>query len=360
MFCKTLIVFSKQYLHRSYGGLYMIKFKPFIALGAILFSITLLLPAVLVLPFISERGNDTNDTPAQVTPAENTGPSVEVSIYREEQKKIEKVDLEEYVAGVVALEMNASFEPEALKAQALAARTYIVRRMISQTDSGLPDGAIVGDSITYQVYKNKAELKSTWKTGDYDWKMKKIEDAVQATAGQILTYDGEPIDALFFSTSNGYTENADDVWANSLAYLTSVESPWDKNSPKFNGKEELSIQEFESKLGVSVGSSTSIMTNVEYTKGKRIAKANISGKELAGTDIRDKLGLKSTDFTMTREGQNIVVTTKGYGHGVGMSQYGANGMAAEGKTYEDIVKYYYKGVAVTDSEKLLTAYMANK
>lgn len=339
----------------------MIKFKPFIALGAILFSITLLLPAILVLPFISDRGNDTKDPPAQETlPAENAGPSVEVSVYREEQKQIEKVDLEEYVAGVVANEMNASFEPEALKAQALAARTYIVRRMISGTESGLPDGAIVGDSITYQVYKNKTELKSTWKNGDYDWKMKKIEDAVQATAGQILTFDGEPIDALFFSTSNGYTENSDDVWANSISYLKSVESPWDKSSPKFNGQEEISVQEFESKLGVSVGNSASIMTNVEYTSGKRVAKANINGRELAGTDIRDKLGLKSTDFTMTRDGQNIIVTTRGYGHGVGMSQYGANGMAAEGKTYEDIVKYYYKGVAVTDSEKLLTAYMANK
>lgn len=339
----------------------MIKFKPFIALGAILFSITLLLPAILVLPFISDRGNDTKDPPAQETlPAENAGPSVEVSVYREEQKQIEKVDLEEYVAGVVANEMNASFEPEALKAQALAARTYIVRRMISGTESGLPDGAIVGDSITYQVYKNKTELKSTWKNGDYDWKMKKIEDAVQATAGQILTFDGEPIDALFFSTSNGYTENSDDVWANSISYLKSVESPWDKSSPKFNGQEEISVQEFESKLGVSVGNSASIMTNVEYTSGKRVAKANINGRELAGTDIRDKLGLKSTDFTMTRDGQNIIVTTKGYGHGVGMSQYGANGMAAEGKTYEDIVKYYYKGVAVTDSEKLLTGYMANK
>lgn len=154
----------------------MIKFKPFIALGAILFSITLLLPAILVLPFISERGNDTTAPPAEETPAENTGPAVEVSIYREEQKKIEKVDLEDYVAGVVANEMNASFEPEALKAQALAARTYIVRRMISETESGLPDGAVVGDSITYQVYKNKEELKTTWQSKDYDWKMKKIED----------------------------------------------------------------------------------------------------------------------------------------------------------------------------------------
>ncbi len=190
--------------------------------------------------------------------------------------------------------------------------------------------------------------------------MKKIEDAVQATAGQILTYDGQPIDALFFSTSNGYTENSNDVWANSVAYLKSVESPWDKNSPKFNGEEEISIQDFESKLGVSLGSSASIMTNVEYTSGKRVAKANISGKELTGTDIRDKLGLKSTDFTMTRSGQSIIVTTKGYGHGVGMSQYGANGMAAEGKNYKDIVKYYYKDVAVTNSESLLTAYMAKK
>jgi len=340
----------------------MIKIKPFIVLGIILFAITLLVPTVLVLPFMQEKEENNLVNTKDIKKTSDS--VIEVSVYRENKDEIEKLGLEEYVVGVVASEMPAKFEMEALKAQALTARTYIVKRLMNnqKAESELPEEAIVGDSINYQVYNNRDELKKIWESAGYDWQknMQKIEEAVRATEGQILTYEGDPIDATFFSTSNGYTENSDAVWANSISYLKSVESPWDVDSPKFKGETTISVADFEKTLGVSLAAGTKIIDDVKYTVGKRIASVKISGKELTGTEIREKLQLKSTDFTMIRKGDTIKITTRGYGHGVGMSQYGANGMAASGKTYEDIVKYYYQGVEVTASKNLLNKYTAKK
>ncbi|MGP7817056.1 stage II sporulation protein D [Niallia sp. 01092] len=340
----------------------MIKIKPFIVLGVILFAITLLIPSILVLPFMEAKiSGKLGENVQEVNKSKKTsGPAVEVAVYRENKKAVEKLDLDEYVLGVVASEMPADFNPEALKAQALTARTYIVKKLESGESSDLPDGAVVGDSINYQVYKSREELKKLWKASDYNWKIKKLEEAVAATSGQILTYAGKPIDATFFSTSNGYTESSSSIWPNKIPYLTSVESPWDIKSPKYNGKKVLSVAEFEQKLGVTLTSSAEVGQITAYTAGKRVAKVNINGKVLTGKDIRDKLELKSTDFKWVRKGDNIVITTEGYGHGVGMSQYGANGMASEGKNYKDIVKHYYKGVQVADASSLLTKYTAKK
>lgn len=337
----------------------MIKIKPFFVLGAILFAITLLVPTILVLPSIQDKKEEAK---INTESAEVSEPAIEVAVYRENKQEVEKLDLEDYVVGVVASEMPAKFELEALKAQALTARTYIVKRMTSQEKTDLPDGALVGDTINYQVYNNRDELKKIWENAGYDWQknITKIEEAVAATKGQILTYEGTPIDATFFSTSNGYTENSDDVWANSISYLQSVESPWDVNSPKFKGEVTMPVKDFEKSLGVTLASGSEVLEDVKYTKGKRIASAKINGKEISGIDIREKLNLKSTDFTMERKGNTVYIATKGYGHGVGMSQYGANGMAANGKNYEEIVKYYYKGVEVTASDDMLAKYTAQK
>lgn len=348
----------------------MIKIKPFIVLGVILFAITLLIPSILVLPFMEEKvsgklGENVQEETVQPkkSSAPESEPAVEVAVYREAQKKVEKLALDDYVAGVVASEMPADFEIEALKAQALTARTYIVKKLATTSDSAkknIPNEAVVGDSINYQVYKSNNELKKIWKASDYEWKMKKIKEAVKATSGQILTYDGTPIDATFFSTSNGYTENSSAVWNNPIPYLTAVASPWDKKSPKYSGKKVITVAEFEQKLGISLSSSKEVGEITERTEGKRVAKVNINGKVLTGIDIRTKLDLKSTDFTWVRKGNDIIITTEGYGHGVGMSQYGANGMAAEGKSYEEIVKYYYKGVQLSKADNLLAKYTAQK
>jgi stage II sporulation protein D len=343
----------------------MIKFKPFIVLASFLIAATLLIPAVLVLPFKDGKASGklgidlTQATPTKESSASSRDAAVEVAVYRSSKSTIENVLLEDYLVGVVAAEMPADFNKEALKAQALTARTYIVKKMLSKDNLGVPKGAEVTDTTFNQVYMNDAEQRKNWKA-DYEWKKKKILDAVRSTSGQILTYKGEPIEASFFSTSNGYTENSEDYWSNKLPYLRSVPSPWDINSEKFTSKKEFSVKDFEAKLGVKVGSSSKIGKITELTAGKRVGKVDFNGKVLTGKDIRDKLDLKSSDFSWIRKGDNIIVTTKGYGHGVGMSQYGANGMAQEGKNYKDIVKYYYKGVAITSADTMLATITAQK
>ncbi|QIZ05739.1 stage II sporulation protein D [Priestia megaterium] len=345
----------------------MKKIKPFVVLAAVLIALTLIIPAVLVLPFSDEHrasgklGEDLTKTPAKETKAVSTSsdPAVEVAVFRTSKSQIENVRLEDYLVGVVAAEMPAEFKEEALKAQALTARTYIVKRLLSKDTLGVPKGAQVTDTQIHQVYMNDDELRREWGM-EYDSKKKKILNAVRATAGQILAYDGEPIDALFFSTSNGYTENSEDYWAGNIPYLRSVSSPWDKNSPKFNSQKVMTVHQFEARLGVNLGSGSTIGKIVDRTEGKRVGKVDFNGKVLSGRDIRDKLNLRSSDFAWKRKGDNIVITTKGFGHGVGMSQYGANGMAMEGKNYKEIVKHYYQGVEITSADQMLDTVTAKK
>lgn len=320
---------------------------------------------MLVLPFSGDQTsgklaeNIEQKGTSQGSKKNSTEAAIEVAVYRTASKEIQKLPLDSYLIGVVAAEMPADFEKEALKAQALTARTYIVNQLIQNNRMGLPNNADVSDSEMHQVYKNDQELKALWGS-DYSWKIKKITEAVQETSGQILTYEGNPITATFFSTSNGYTENSEDYWKASYPYLKSVSSPWDANSPKFHNKVVMTVDDFEQKLGVNVSDSSQIGTVIERTSGKRVGIVEIGGKKLTGKQIREKLNLKSSDFDWERQGNQITITTKGYGHGVGMSQYGANGMAQEGKNYEDIVKYYYKGIAIQSSNKWMNTLTAKK
>jgi stage II sporulation protein D len=343
----------------------MKKFKPFIVLASILFAVTLIIPAILVLPFMDGKASGKLGENLQSQRQENGAAAtanpdkaVTVAVYRTQQSQIEKVDLENYLVGVVAAEMPAKFEEEALKAQALTARTYIVKKMLAKDRMGVPTGADVSDDVLNQAYMNDAEQRKAW-GAEYNQRHKKILAAVLSTSGQILTYKGDPISALFFSTSNGYTENSEEVWSGTLPYLRSVPSPWDKKSPKFTSQKVVSVNDFQAALGVKI-SNGKIGEITKYTAGKRVGEVNFNGKKLTGKEIREKLGLKSADFTWTRKGNIIVINTKGNGHGVGMSQYGANGMAAEGKTYKDIVKYYYKGVEISSAENMFSTITASK
>ncbi|WP_433745311.1 stage II sporulation protein D [Falsibacillus pallidus] len=330
---------------------------------AVLLVITFAVPSLLVLPFSSEKATGrldeqlTKETGGQDNAWLAKGPSI--AVFRSNEKAVEKLPIEKYVIGVVASEMPADFEEEALKAQALTARTYIINQLMLKDHAGVPDGAVVTDTVQHQVYKSLADLKGIWGK-DYDWKLKKVTDAVKATAGQIITYKNQPIQAAFFSTSNGYTENSQDYWENSVPYLQSVASPWDKDSPKFIAKKTMSIQEFESKLGIHLGSDGSVGTVTARTSGKRVGTVKIGGKTFSGREVREKLELNSSDFSWVKKGKNIVITTKGNGHGVGMSQYGANGMAQEGKTYKQIVAYYYKGTEIASDDSYLNKVTAKK
>jgi stage II sporulation protein D len=281
---------------------------------------------------------------------EQSSPAVPVFLSKE--KKIQEVPIEAYVRGVIAAEMPIDFELEALKAQALAARTYIVRRMLDKDTSQVPvKGAIVTDTVSHQAYLNEDELSKRWSGKEAAANMEKLNRAVAETKGQILLYEGKPIDAVFFSTSNGYTENSEDYWGKTIPYLRSVPSPWDvKLSPRYKNTVKVPYRTFLSQLGLSgVISASGAVTGTkvtETTEGHRIGKIRIGGKQFTGKEVREKLGLNSSQFEWKLKGSEVEITTYGYGHGVGMSQWGANGMAKEGKKAEEIVRYYYTGIQI--------------
>jgi len=285
-------------------------------------------------------------------------PTLYIPVYLTEQARVIQVPLERYVRGVVAAEMPPDFELEALKAQAIAARTYIVRKIVRQDFAKAPvPEAWVSDTVEDQAYATEEQLMARWGRKEYAANISRINRAVTETEGLIITYNGEPIDATFFSTSNGYTENSEEYWSERIPYLRSVASPWDKElSPRYKNVIRLSLNEMMSRLGLqeipaSTGSKLG-MTVKERTSGNRIKTILINGITFSGREVREKLGLPSAEFTWRVSGDTIEFTTYGYGHGVGMSQYGANGMAKQGKRAEEILAYYYQGVDVLPMKEI--------
>ena len=267
--------------------------------------------------------------------------NINVRVKRLATNEIQIVPLEEYIVGVLAGEMPVYFELEALKAQAVASRSYVLKRLEYNKDSEYD----VVDSVLNQVYLDDDYLKEAWGK-DYVVNINKLRTAVNETIDEYLEYDGEIIDALFFSTSNGYTEDASIVFNLELPYLKSVESKWDaQTSSVFNSQKTMSLQEFYEKLGLEYKKQLSFNV-LERSDTNRIIKLEINGNMLNATDVYNKLGLRSTDFNLTQVGTNVVIDTKGYGHGVGMSQYGALGMAKEGYNYMQILEYYYSGAEI--------------
>lgn len=250
---------------------------------------------------------------------------------------ITNIEIEEYVIGVVGAEMPASFNEETLKSQAIIARTYAL--------SVLSKGKILTDNSSTQNYKDNNELKQLWGS-NYDKYYNKIKNAVNDTKGLYLTYDGKIIDAVYHSTSNGQTEDAKYVWGTSKPYLVTTDSPYDTTNKSYNYEKFLSYKEISKKLNIEVDENLSFEI-LSYTTSKRIDKIKINNKVFSGVEIRNLLGLRSTDFELNIQDDGIIFKTKGYGHGVGMSQYGANGMANAGFNYEQILKHYYKGVKLT-------------
>ena len=241
--------------------------------------------------------------------------------------------------------MPIYFEKEALKAQAVAARSYALKRIEYNKDNDYD----VVDSIMNQVYLDNDYLKSAWGENYID-NINKLREVVNETSMEYLEYDGEVIDALFFSTSNGYTETASLVFNVDLPYLKSVKSSWDeKTSSAFRNNTSMDINSFYKKLGLSYSDSFDFKV-LKRSSTNRIVTLSINGKEFTGKSLYDKLGLRSLDFSLKKDGDNIIISTTGYGHGVGMSQYGALGMAQEGYGYKDILKYYYSGTEIKKME----------
>lgn len=256
-----------------------------------------------------------------------------ITVYRTNGDVI-NIGLTEYLVGVVAGEMPASFPIEALKAQAVVARTYTMK--------SLQIGRKLTDSTSTQVYKDNNQLRNLW-GNDYDRYYKRIYDAVTSTDNICVYYNGDYIDAVYHSTSNGYTEDAINVWGNRIPYLQTVASTWDQNVSsylKIITKEESDIISI---LGLDNLDEIQIL---ERNNSGRVEKVQIGNKIFSGVELRNMLGLRSTDFEIIKDNNIITITTKGYGHGVGMSQYGAKGMAEQGYSYREILNHYYTNVNI--------------
>lgn len=277
----------------------------------------------------------------EVAEAVEESSPIEVKVKRSETGVVEEVALESYVASVVASEMPAEFELEALKAQAIAARTYIVNHLLQKGED-----EVITDTTEHQVFKSEAELKEHF-AGDYEWKMQKVHEAVQATKDEIITYEKTPITPTFFSMSNGYTEDAENYWGNELPYLKSVESKWEEKLPNFIDQKIFTKEEVAEKLQVKeVQELAEAQMEIKRTNSNRVKELQIGGQTISGKEVREKLQLRSNDFTVKQKGDHYIFTTKGYGHGVGMSQYGANEMAKQGKSYQEILTHYYQDIAI--------------
>ncbi|HHY70828.1 MAG TPA: stage II sporulation protein D [Thermoanaerobacterales bacterium] len=279
-----------------------------------------------------------------------------ITIYINSSKKAETIPLDEYVKGVVAAEMPASFNIEAIKAQAVAARTYVYKRWRTVGGKGCslhPEADVCDDPSHCQAWITKGEMLKKWGMFSYYHYYSKINQAVSSTSGMIILYQDEPIDPLFFSTSNGKTENSEDVWEKPIPYLRSVVSPGEETSPRFFAVEEFPVDVVVSRLrqkwpdiSIDYKNPEKQWKVIEVSEGGRIKNMQVANKVVKGTEFRQLFDLKSTDFKWERSGKNIKIMSTGFGHGVGMSQYGANAMAKNGANYVDILKHYYSGVEI--------------
>lgn len=258
---------------------------------------------------------------------------------------LQQMSLREYLVGVVLAEMPADFEPEALKAQAVVARTYTRKRM----EHGKHDGAAVCmDSGCCQGWKSAEEYLSQ---GGRSASVEKIRSAVEDTDGLVLCYEGKLIDATYFSCSGGTTEDAVAVWGQDVPYLQSVESPGEEEAPRFTDSVSFSPAQLAGRLGLdSSGDPTAWFGSVTYTDGGGVEAMVIRGKTFTGTQLRQKLGLRSTAFSVQPSADAITITTRGFGHRVGMSQYGAQAMARAGSTCAEILAHYYTGAELVREE----------
>lgn len=326
---------------------------------ALLLLLVLIVPALLVrgcgrgeplLPADRDTGRPTGTPPALPgPPLQQMG--IAVHVYFADTGQTVAVPLEDYVAGVVAAEMPPAFVDEALKAQAVLARTYAVRKMRAFGGPGgcddIEDADVCGD-YRDQAYVTYAQLveKLGEETAKPYWE--RIVAAVTATAGEIVTFEGEPIVAVYHSTSAGMTEDAAEVWGHAYPYLQPVPSD-DTTSFRYEEEKRIPLGEVASAFGLTelpAVAGEPIVAALGQTAGGRVRTVRVGNETVPATEFRQKLGLRSTNFTISEDGGDLIITTRGYGHGVGMSQFGANEMAQAGSGYRDIIAYYYKGVEV--------------
>ena len=333
--------------------------KIYIILFMLIFC-TFAIPIIFTKNTVSGKAkNDTNDN------LENATEEIQMIDYDYKQYdtikllhadtgEIEELPLDTYLLGVVSAEMPANFEQEALNAQALVARTYTIYSIVHNKNKH-GDADICDDSGCCQAWISKEDRMARWDEAERENNWRKIEIAVNTTAGKIITYNGEVIDAFFHSNSGGTTEAPVNVWGGTnYPYLQSVETAGEDAYSQYSSevvltKEELKNKILEKHADFSIDYSQSDCIQIlEYTESGRVKTIKIGNLNLSGVEVRTLLGLRSANFEVSIDGDNIKFSVKGYGHGVGMSQTGADSMAKQGSNYEEIVKHFYTGVEITE------------
>ena len=266
--------------------------------------------------------------------------------------KLRQMDMETYLLGVLRAEMPASFEEEALKAQAVAARTYVLHKIAGGGSANHPQADACDDISCCQAFKSQETAAGEWgeKAGEYE---EKIQRAVADTDGECVLYDGAPVLAVFHSSSVGTTQDAQAVWSTGLPYLQSVETPEGEDTvPDYRSTASFSASELREKLLDALpeakleGSPSNWFTNIRQQAGGTVNSLSVGGVEVGGNRLRTILELRSACFTISFDGDAVTFSVTGYGHGVGMSQYGANVLAGNGMTYREILEWYYTGAEV--------------
>ena len=311
---------------------------------AVAFLFGVVLPA-LVIQAQTARGRE-EEMPVRTVAAlqEETLPaSGHQILLRGQGGTVVTMGLDDYLVGAVLGEMPADFEEEALKAQAIAARTYAWKAKTTLGKHG--DGSVCGDYACCQAYIAEEEYLEK---GGSSRSVEKIRDAVLATSDTVLTYEGALIEATYFSCSGGRTEDAVEVWGNDVPYLRSVESPGEEHASWFTDEAVFCREELEARLEISLPDDPGLWVGeMTLTNGGGVRTVRIGGILFSGTRLRSLLGLRSTAFELTVEDGKLRFVTSGFGHRVGMSQYGADAMAAAGADYRQILSHYYPGTELT-------------
>ncbi|OBR91829.1 MULTISPECIES: stage II sporulation protein D [Clostridium] len=281
--------------------------------------------------------------------------SEKIKVYITKENTVKEMDLEQYVTGVVAAEMPAEFSEEALKAQAVASRTFAVAHMEVYGGKKYKSntGADVCDTVKCQVFVNKEDRMKNWPKSEGDKYWSKIVDAVQATSGQVLTYKNKLVmEPYYFAVSAGKTENSEDVFGEAEGYLKSVESPGEESARKYKTSVKMSYVDFINKVNSNYANSGLSSENLPNQIGIKSKNESGSVKEIklgdvtiSGTKFRTIMGLNSANFSIDFK-DGVYIQCIGYGHGVGMSQWGANYMGKNGQNYKNILSHYYEGTSL--------------
>jgi len=294
---------------------------------------------------------------------ENKSDDPKIKVYISKENIVKEMFLEEYVIGVVSAEMPATFEIEALKSQAVAARTYALSHMsqFNGTRCKNSNGADICDTVHCQVYKGKDERLSSWSESSRTEYWNKITEAVSGTSGEILTYDGNLVlEPYYFAVSSGKTENGLEVFASDAPYLRSVDSPGEEKAQKYKSAVKFSYANLVSVIKNQYPKSGVLTKQIKSQIGisKRnketgsVSQMKLGNINISGVEARKLFGLNSTNFTIKFGTKDVEFSCTGYGHGVGMSQWGANAMAKLGKKYDEILLHYYQGVKVEKIKSL--------